>query len=217
MAEGDLRARLKGVLSQHTPFVSPLPDPVEHRVDAAVLVFLHGDAGAPLLTMTLRAPSLRDHGGEISFPGGKPDPGDADLRATALREAREEIGLEAAEVLGRLTPMPTATSRFRIHPYVAWGPSPRAWRPSVEVARVLDLPLRSFVDGTFAVRSVPFSWAGHEIASPFFVLDEGLSIYGASAYVLMELLLLVSATFGWEVPSPELVSVAPWGRRGTLV
>ncbi len=80
-------------------------------VDAAVLLPLYGwpDDG-PGLVFTERRADMRRHAGEISFPGGRHDPGDADLSTTALREAEEEIGLDPAEVtIGEALP---ATNTF---------------------------------------------------------------------------------------------------------
>ena len=70
--------------------------------------------------LTERRHDLRRHAGEISFPGGRHDDTDADLLATALREAHEEIGLppEAVEMLGALQPTPTIATGYAIYPFV---------------------------------------------------------------------------------------------------
>ena len=77
------------------------------HTDAAVLLALYGWPEEPGLIFTERRADLRRHAGEISFPGGRRDPGDADLAATALREAHEEIGLPPDEVdmVGALPPV----------------------------------------------------------------------------------------------------------------
>jgi 8-oxo-dGTP pyrophosphatase MutT (NUDIX family) len=79
------------------------------RTDAAVLLALYGWPGEPGLIFTERRADLRRHAGEISFPGGRRDEGDADLHVTALREAEEEIGLDplAVELAGALPPTST--------------------------------------------------------------------------------------------------------------
>src|SRR5215213_1386457 len=97
--------------------------------DAAVLVALHGD---PLTAVfTERRADLRRHAGEISFPGGRQDEPDEDLRITALREAEEEIGLPPSEVelVGALPPVGTFVTGYRIHPFVGRIPSGRRFRP----------------------------------------------------------------------------------------
>src|SRR4249919_1018297 len=79
------------------------------EVDAAVLLPLYGWPEHPGLILTERRADLRSHAGEISFPGGRQDEGDADPAATALREAEEEIGLDPAvvELVGALPPTAT--------------------------------------------------------------------------------------------------------------
>ena len=100
---------------------------------AGVLVPLRWRGGLSC-TLTLRPGKLRRHGGEVSFPGGRREPEDVSLEATALREAREEIGLTSARVLGRLSSMPVYTSDFRLEPFVAEVPSDAVWTPDpVEV------------------------------------------------------------------------------------
>src|ERR1700749_4519034 len=80
---------------------------VRGGTEAAVLLPLYGWPEEPGLILTERRADLRRHAGEISFPGGRQDPGDADLSATALREAHEEIGLapDGVELIGELAPI----------------------------------------------------------------------------------------------------------------
>ena len=113
-------------------------------VPSAVLVPLFIADGEPHAVFTRRRADLRRHAGEISFPGGRRDPEDSDLRDTALREAEEEIGLPRAEVrlLGELPPTSTFVTNYVIHPFVGLIPTGLAWRVSErEVDAVLELPL----------------------------------------------------------------------------
>lgn len=110
---------------------------------AAVLfpIVLRDDGHTVLLTQ--RTAHLRDHAGQISFPGGRSEPGDADAVATALREAQEEIGLDPAlpEVLGRM-PVYTTVTRFQVTPVVALLPDRLDLQPDpAEVAEVFQVPL----------------------------------------------------------------------------
>lgn len=110
---------------------------------AAVLAGLVDHPGAPTLLLTRRAGHLRDHSGQVAFPGGKIDAGDASPLATALREAEEEIGLDPRRVepLGWLEAWQTGTG-FRILPLVARLTPPLMLRPNAqEVARVFEVPL----------------------------------------------------------------------------
>ena len=98
------------------------------------------------LLFTQRTMHLKDHQGQISFPGGVRDPGDPDLLATALRETEEEIGLqpEKVEILGALTPVATVTG-YWINPFVALIPYPYEFHLNHhEVKHLLVFPMAAF-------------------------------------------------------------------------
>src|SRR3954470_13605751 len=90
------------------------------RTDAAVLVPMYLDSGDLHAVFTKRRDDLSRHAGEISFPGGRQDFPDEDLRLTALREADEEIGLapDEVELVGALPPVGTFVTNYKIHPFV---------------------------------------------------------------------------------------------------
>jgi len=116
--------------------------------DAAVLVGIvdHGDEASLILTQ--RTQHLTDHAGQISLPGGKIDPGDADPIATALREAEEEIGLDRAfvEPIGYFFPYLTGT-QFRVVPVLATIRPGFSLQPNPnEVADVFEVPIRFLMD-----------------------------------------------------------------------
>ena len=122
------------------------------QTDAAVLLPLYGWPREPGLIFTERRADLRRHAGEISFPGGRKDAADADLAATALREAQEEIGLDPSRVeLGeRLPPTNTFVTGYRIHPFVGRIPNPGELdlRPNpAEVETVLTFSLEILRNG----------------------------------------------------------------------
>ena len=111
--------------------------------EAAVLMGLVDREDGPRVLFTRRTEHLRHHAGQVSFPGGAMEPGDADAVAAALRETHEEIGVAAASVepLGLLDPMVTITG-FRVVPVVARiDPGYRAIPDPNEVAEVFELPL----------------------------------------------------------------------------
>lgn len=110
---------------------------------ASVLVPLVERPGGLHVLLTQRTDHLRDHAGQISFPGGRAEPDDADPVITALREAEEEVGLDPAQVqvLGRLPTYLTVTS-YIVTPVVALLQPPLALRPDpFEVAEVFEVPL----------------------------------------------------------------------------
>jgi 8-oxo-dGTP pyrophosphatase MutT (NUDIX family) len=162
---------------------------VSRTVDAAVLLPLYGWPEEPGLVFTERRADLRRHAGEISFPGGRQDDGDADLAATALREAEEEIGLDPGAVeLGEELPATTTfVTGYRIHPFVGRIPHPRelGLEPSpAEVETVLAFSLDLLRDGyemrRLIRRGIPIHTPTYEV--------EGHLIWGATARILGDLL-----------------------------
>jgi 8-oxo-dGTP pyrophosphatase MutT (NUDIX family) len=153
--------------------------------DAAVLVPLHGD---PLTAVfTERRADLRRHAGEISFPGGRQDEPDEDLRTTALREAEEEIGLPASEVelVGALPPVGTFVTGYRIYPFVGLIRSGHEWRPQeTEVAQVLEFSLRDLMAGHEMKRLVR---KGVPIKTPTYTVG-GHLVWGATGRIVQSLL-----------------------------
>lgn len=161
---------------------------VHGRTQAAVLVplYIAGD-GELTAVLTRRRDDMRRHAGEISFPGGRRDEGEHDLRATALREAHEEIGLDPAgvEVVGALQPTPTIATDYAVYPFVGLIEPGQVWRPSErEVAEVLEFPLTALRAGhgrrRLMRRGIPFR-------TDVYVVGEHL-VWGATARMLGDLL-----------------------------
>jgi 8-oxo-dGTP pyrophosphatase MutT (NUDIX family) len=152
-----------------------------------VLVPLFLLAEEPHAVFTRRRGDLRRHAGEISFPGGRRDPEDADLADTALREAEEEIGLPRAEVrlLGELPSTSTFVTNYVIHPFVGLIPAGLAWRISErEVDAVLELPLRALRESRTRTR---MERRGISFETDAYIVDDHL-IWGATARILEHLL-----------------------------
>jgi 8-oxo-dGTP pyrophosphatase MutT (NUDIX family) len=115
-----------------------------------VLLPVYRDVEGDLrIVLVVRADDGGMHGGQLGLPGGKPEPGDADLLATALREAQEEVGLEpdAVEILAELPPLETSATGWRVHPFVGRVSPETPWRlHEAEVVGLLTPSARALAD-----------------------------------------------------------------------
>jgi 8-oxo-dGTP pyrophosphatase MutT (NUDIX family) len=162
---------------------------VEGSVAAAVLVPLFERDEELHVVFTRRPAHLRLHAGQVSFPGGRREPSDADLVATALREAHEEVGLdpEAVELVGALAPTPTIVSDIAVYPLVGLIEAPAVpWvLAAEEVDEVLEAPL-SRLAATHRLREVERS-NGSRITTDTYLAGEDI-VWGATARILTDLL-----------------------------
>ncbi len=161
--------------------------PAEARA-AAALVLLYPDGhGDARFILTVRPSGLARHGGQVSLPGGAVEPGES-VEQAALREAREEIGVDAdgVRVIGRLSPLHVPVSGFVIHPLVAAAARRGDLAPrDGEVAAILEVPLRDLLDPA-SLREEDRTLDGRTHRIPFFHL-EGHAVWGATAMILSEL------------------------------
>lgn len=155
---------------------------------SAVLVLLHDGDEGPEVLLTRRSWELRHHRGEVSFPGGRMDPGEQPVD-TALREAHEEVGLDPAEVevRGELAHLNTVVSRSYIVPKVATiDHRPELVAHEAEVERVMWVPLRELTRPD-TYRSEVWGTHGIERVLHFFHLDDE-TVWGATGHMLVDLL-----------------------------
>ncbi len=204
------------------PWFSAHPAPGSGVRHSAVLV-LFGPAAGPgsatgttgevEVVLTERAHTLRSHPGQVSFPGGRLDPGDGGPVGAALREAEEEIGLDAAgvEVLAALPALHLAPSGHAVTPVLAWWAEPGPVRvvDRAEVARVDRVPLTDLLAGERRFTAVfgPYRGPAFEVGDLF--------VWGFTAMLLDALLDLAGLTEPWdrgiERPLPDRV-LSPWMR-----
>lgn len=164
----------------------------EDLAPSAVLIPIYENGGEHYIVLTRRSEDVLHHKGQISFPGGACDAGDHDLKATALREAFEEIGIRAEDVdiLGSLDDQATTTSFFAITPFVGAIPYPYRFRVSRrEVDELIEAPVSALLDPTnFSPRAVDYEGKVHLVAS--YRCGEH-RVTGITAMILQQLLDLV--------------------------
>ena len=148
----------------------------EFRTAAVLVPVYRDDEGELRVVLVVRADDGGLHGGQLGLPGGKPEPQDVDLLATALREAKEEVGLDPStvDVVAELAPFDTQSTRWRVHPYLGRIPPDTAFRlEQAEIVGVLMPSVRALADPT-ARGMLPFS----SLRFPEPLLVDGIDIQG---------------------------------------
>ena len=189
-----LAKRIAAALAKHgnTPLLQAGDDYWEQRSggrpqqDAAVLVAFV-DHPRPTILLTRRTDALRQHSGQVAFPGGRIDAGDADPAAAALREAQEEVGLasDAVHLIGPTAPYRTVTN-YCVTPVLAVIPPGLALMPNAgEVARIFETPVDILFNPACQVqRSV--EWNG-QMRTYHEIHHDGERIWGATAAMIRNL------------------------------
>ena len=156
---------------------------------AAVLVPVFLKNGQYHLLFIQRTERVKDHKGQISFPGGSYEKADGSLLNTALREAREEIGLapDDVKILGELDDTATATSNYIISPFIGLIPYPYSFKPDKwETEELIEIPIVALLDRNYFREGITVQ-NGQEIDTYFYQYGDR-SIWGATAKILWQLL-----------------------------
>lgn len=164
---------------------------LEGYTASAVLVPLYLKQGRFHVLFTQRSQQVRDHKGQISFPGGVREAHDTDLQETALRETEEELGLQrdAVEVLGELGDIYTPT-RYRISPFVGIIPYPYAFQPNrSEIDSLIEVPLSHLLEPA-NLRLEHLEFFDTEQDLPYFHYKQH-TIWGATGRITRELVELL--------------------------
>ncbi|MCB9728632.1 MAG: CoA pyrophosphatase [Deltaproteobacteria bacterium] len=176
----ELRRRLTAYTPEHHP-VGP------HRTASVLIPLVQRPEGMAAL-FTLRPTHMQAHGGQVSFPGGRVDPTDADRWYTALREANEELAIppDAVEPLGRLDDLVTVTG-YHVTPWVGLVAPGVRYRPSpAEVEAWFTVPLLTLADPAILRTMQSRRHDGKRRLT--FYLTEPHTIWGATAHMVADLL-----------------------------
>ncbi len=156
----------------------------------AVLVLIYPKESVLHTVLTLRNVYRGTHSGQVSFPGGKVEPGDENLWATALREAQEEVNLlpENVQYIGQLSQIYIPPSRFLVSPYLAvTNETPQFTPDPTEVARIIEAPIADFLDlKNIAEKDIFVETLKAKMKVKYFAIS-GETVWGATAMILSEL------------------------------
>lgn len=165
--------------------------------ESAVLVVLYEHDGEVYVVLTRRSPHLRHHSHEVSFPGGRRDPGDADLWQTALREAEEEVDIDRHMLrrVGELDSFMTVGSNTLVHPFVAVSDScPKLTASPDEVESIRRVPFSELLrDDVWREELWPIASLEGLRAITFFELVDD-TVWGATGAMLRQLLAIATHT-----------------------
>ncbi len=166
----------------------------DHRKGAVLMLFYPGKNQQTFVPFIKRPTYPGVHSGQIAFPGGKMEEGDADLSVTALRETEEEIGVVQNQVtlLGKLSDLYIPPSNFMVSPYLGYMDSIPKFKPDpLEVERIIISPLELILGKDTKKKGMVQGSGGFRMKAPYFDIESEV-VWGATAMMLGEF------TYLWE-------------------
>lgn len=198
-----LKDTLKGELpgfNAHSKLLPPgrtlkiSADDVSLIRQSGVLILLFPHNGQLYTCLTRRPETMKNHPGQISFPGGKVEDEDFSPEATALREAHEEVGVDSSkvEILGCLSDLYVEVSKFSIHPYLAWADKKPDFKINYdEVEEIILFPISEFVKNEIVAETDVQTVFGPLKVKCYPCGDK--TVWGATAMILSELIEILKA------------------------
>jgi len=162
---------------------------------SSVLVLLFPENGHLYICLTRRPSTMKHHPGQISFPGGKVEKEDISAEITALREAKEEVGIDpsSVEILGKLSDLYVEVSQFSIQPYLAWSDQRPDFKTNLEeVEELILLPVDEYIRNEIIDETEVETISGR-LKIKFYPFDNNV-IWGATAMILSELIEILKRT-----------------------
>jgi 8-oxo-dGTP pyrophosphatase MutT (NUDIX family) len=166
--------------------------PISKVRNAGVLILLYPKNQELYIAFIRRTEYNGPHSGQISFPGGKSEPGDKDILETALRESNEEIGIDInnVNIFGQLTPLHIPVSNFMVYPVIGkYDTTPVFKAEPTEVKEILEIKLQDLLN-TSNCTSKEFQYGDLSFLAPIYCPNE-IIIWGATAMILSEFLEIV--------------------------
>jgi len=199
--KNNLLKPLPGKTAQHKMAPGYRPDFTDEEIRtynpriSAVMILFYQKNNDWHLVFTERKKYEGVHSGQMSFPGGKQEPNE-DLPITALRETREEVGVEAhdIEIINQLSTLYIPPSNFLVHPFIGIATTDLMFKKQEsEVENVVEIPVSFFLDERSKTKTEIVFSAQSKIEVPAFIYEEKI-IWGATAIILSELVELLGST-----------------------
>ncbi|MEO1450101.1 MAG: CoA pyrophosphatase [Bacteroidota bacterium] len=162
----------------------------ENARQSAVLMLVYQHAGELFIPFMRRAQDGRVHGGQISLPGGKREPGDRDFTHTAVREAHEEMNIRPNEVdvLGPLSEIYIPPSNFIVYPKVGFAPQRPDFIPNpTEVDEIIEIPVGELLEDDRVDTFEVDIFGGNKVEAPGFMFLDKYLIWGGTAMIVAEM------------------------------